>query len=72
VQVSDELDRRAAEIARLRDELDAARAECERLRAELEELQHSHHELVTDMAREIDQLRVRPSTPWPHTGPREM
>ena len=56
----------------LRDELDAARAECERLRAELEELQHSHHELVTDMAREIDQLRVRPSTPWPHTGPREM
>lgn len=27
--MSDELDRRAAEIARLRDELDAARAECE-------------------------------------------
>ena len=61
--MSDELGRRADEIVRLREELDAARDEIEQLRAELEELRH--REQVGGTAREMDQMRVPPSTSRP-------
>jgi predicted RNase H-like nuclease (RuvC/YqgF family) len=65
LQVSDELDRRADEIVRLREELEAACDEIEQLRTELEALRHLHREQFGGTAAEFDHMRTPPSTSRP-------